>query len=83
MGQSNSNWPSGPAYDGAAVTTSDSTDLTNSARALYIGATGDVKVKTWGGNVLTFVAVPIGFFPVSVTRVFATGTTATSIIALW
>lgn len=83
MPQSAANWPSGPAYDAVAVVTSDATDLTNPARALYIGVTGDVKVRTWGGSVVTFTAVPVGFMPVSVVRVFATGTTASSIVALW
>lgn len=51
---------------------------------LYIGVTGDVKVKTIAGNDVVFTAVPAGsFMPVQVKQVFATGTTATNIVALW
>ena len=49
---------------------------------LYIGTSGNIKVRTAGGNEITFVGVS-GFFPVQVVRVFATGTTATNIVALW
>ena len=51
---------------------------------LYVGVTGDVKVKTAAGNDVVFTGVPAGsFMPVQVTQVFATGTTATNIVALW
>jgi len=51
---------------------------------LYVGAAGDVKVKTTSGSVVTYVGINAGtFMPVQVTQVFATGTTATSIIANW
>ena len=49
---------------------------------LYIGTSGNIKVRTAGGDEVTFVGVS-GFFPVQVVRVFATGTTATNIVALW
>lgn len=51
---------------------------------LYVGVTGDVKVKTTAGNDVVFTGVPAGsFIPVQVKQVFATGTTATNIVALW
>ena len=51
---------------------------------LYVGAAGDVKVKTTSGSVVTYVGVNAGtFMPVQVIQVFATGTSATSIIANW
>ena len=51
---------------------------------LYVGAVGDVKVKTTSGSVVTYVGINAGtFMPVQVTQVFATGTTATNIIANW
>jgi hypothetical protein len=66
-----------------AVSPSDSTDLGAPASALYIGVAGDVTVTMAGGqtNVL-FKAVPVGVLPVACTRVWATGTTASSIVAL-
>ena len=71
-----------PASDAATVTPSDSTIL--SARALYIGVTGNVAVIPLGGTVaVTFSNVPVGILPVSVSKVMSTNTTATSIVALY
>ena len=76
----------------AAVTPSDSANIPSLASAttvnngcvLYVGVAGDLKVKTAGGDDVTFTAVPAGtFLPVQVVRVFATGTAATNILALW
>lgn len=51
---------------------------------LYIGTGGTLKVLTEGGDEVTFTNIPNGtFFPVNVLRVFATGTDATNIIAIW
>jgi len=51
---------------------------------LYVGNLGDVKVKTSGGDVVTFQNLSNGqFIPVQVSQVFETGTTATGLIALW
>lgn len=73
-----------PAHDAAAVTPSDSGQLSPVARALYIGAGGDVKVTMEGGTDITFAEVLGGtILPVKATKVFATGTTATDIIALY
>jgi hypothetical protein len=55
----------------------------NNGCVLYVGGTGDLKVDTISGSTVTFKAVPIGFFPVQVKKIYATGTTASSIIALW
>lgn len=75
----------------AAVTPSNTVDIpsvsggtSNNGCVLYVGGAGDLKVDTVGGDAVTFVAVPAGsFIPVQVTRVYSTGTTATSIVALW
>ena len=74
---------SDPASNGIAVTPSDATVLDPPARALYVGVSGDVRVRTTGNDNLTFKNVPVGFFPVSVEKVFDTGTDAEEIIALW
>ena len=51
---------------------------------LYVGAAGNLRVLTTGGDDVTFTGINTGaFIPVQVLRVFATGTTAASIIALW
>lgn len=49
---------------------------------LYIGTSGNIRVRTAGGDEVTFVGVS-GFFPVQVIRVLSAGTTATNIVALW
>lgn len=75
--------PRSPAYNAAAVTPSDTVPLSIVARGLYIGAAGNVAVLTTGGDTVTFVAAPTGtVLPISVQKVLATGTTATSIVAL-
>lgn len=50
---------------------------------LYVGTSGNLRVLTAGGDDVVFNAVPVGFFPVQVIRVFATNTVASNIIALW
>lgn len=73
---------SGPWSDATAVTPHDSQAQPGlPSRGLYIGVSGDVSVITQGGTTITFKAVPVGFFPVLVSRVRATGTSATDIIA--
>lgn len=67
----------------AAVTPNDSADLTvGQALSLYIGVSGDVALDTPTATNVLFKAVPVGVLNVAATRVRATGTTATSIVAL-
>lgn len=74
-----------PPISASAVTPSDGTPLANNCRGLYIGGVGNVSVKL--GNDSTAVAfsnVPAGtILPGNYTYVMATGTTATSIVALF
>ncbi len=77
----------------AAVTPSDTVNIPcvstadgkgNNGCVLYVGVAGDLKVQTVGGDDVVFTGVLAGsFIPVQVLRVFATGTTATNIVALW
>lgn len=81
------------AYRAAVVTPSDSVNIPNVANqdgtgnngcVLYIGGDGDIKVTTVGGDDVIFVGLTAGsFVPVQVVRVWATGTNATDILALW
>jgi hypothetical protein len=73
-----------PAHGAQAVTPSDSTVLPGT-RALYVGGAGNVAVVMSGnGATITFTGVTAGFIlPVQVTKVMATNTTATNIVALW
>lgn len=72
-----------PATSAVAVTKSDSTILTQTSRALYVGSTGDVAVTMEGGDTVTFATVPAGaILPIRVTQVLSTGTSASNIVAL-
>ena len=72
------------ADNAAAVTPNDSSDLSTTARALYIGTGGDLKVTLVGSGTVTFSSYPSGtWMPLRVQRVFASGTTATGIVAVW
>lgn len=77
------------ALDAAAVTPHDSNPLTSGgvacwARALYIGAAGDVAITTPAGATVVFSDVPAGcILPVACSHVRATATTATNIVALF
>jgi hypothetical protein len=72
----------GPATKAVAVTPNDSTNITPTV-ALYIGAAGTLKVTCWDGTETTFGAVSAGVLPLRVLRVWSTGTSATSIVALY
>lgn len=70
------------ARGGFAVTPNDVATF-SSSRALYIGVSGDVCVDFAEGGVnIVLKAAPVGVLPVQVTRVYATGTTATDIVRL-
>lgn len=72
------------ADDAAAVTPHDSTNFSSMTRALYVGVTGNVTVVMKSGAVVLFSAVPVGtILPVRCSRVNATGTTASGIVALF
>jgi hypothetical protein len=81
MGHSTSN---GPAFNGVAVTKSDSTVL-RTTRALWVGGAGDVDVIfAEGTTAVTLAGIAAGtILPVQVTKVMSTNTTATSIVALY
>ena len=72
-----------PAKYSATVTPSNSVDLDAPTTCLYIGSTGNVSVQMVGGMTQVFANVPVGILPVQCTRVNLTGTSASSIVALW
>ena len=74
----------------ASVTPSDTANVpsvsggTNNGCVLYIGSAGNLRVQTVGGDDVTFNNINTGaFIPVQIVRVYATGTTASNILALW
>jgi hypothetical protein len=73
------------AHRATVVTASDTTVFVQPTRALYIGGAGNITVDMAdGGPPIPFVGVQGGtILPIQVTRIYATGTTATSIVALY
>jgi len=73
-----------PADDAEVVVPHDTTNLAKTSRALYVGVGGDVSVEMAGtGSAIVFTGVLAGtVLPIRVTRVNATGTTATNMVAL-
>ena len=72
------------AIRAVAITPSNSVDLTVSGAVVFIGVGGDVKVTTVSGDTAVFKNLASGsVLAVQVRRVWATGTTATDIIALY
>lgn len=73
-----------PCEHAAAVTPNDSTDLATSSRGVYVGGTGTLKVTLVSGDVVTFTGLAAGIIhPIRAKRIWSTGTSATSIIAVW
>lgn len=81
------------AFNAQVVTPNDSQDLVLSGGAitgidngalLYIGTGGTLTITTVGGQTVTLTNVLSGsYVPIQVRRVFATGTSASGIIALF
>lgn len=70
--------------DGAVAVTPSDSDALATTTALYIGVAGDVTVDLKDrGTSVTFKAHPVGYLFARVKRVYATGTTATDILALY
>ena len=74
---------SSPICGGFDITPDDATDLQGMTRAIVLGAAGDVAVVLKNGDTLTLPALTAGvIYPVRVSRVLATGTTATGLKGL-
>lgn len=71
-----------PATHLAAVTPNDSQDLTSASRGINVSGTGTVRVTTVGGDTATVYIAAGSAFPIRVTRIWATGTTATGIVVM-
>jgi hypothetical protein len=70
-------------FDAKTVTPSDSASIpvTN---GIYVGVAGDVVVLTQGGTQQTFKTLNAGVIhPIKVSKILATGTTATNILAIY
>ena len=68
----------------AAITTSDTVSLTGVTRAVYVGGAGNITAIMSNGDTVLFSAVPVGtVLPIRCTRINATATTATLLIAMY
>lgn len=80
-------FPEDAAYYSArrlvAVTPNDSADLTVIPKALLIGVGGTLTITAADDTSSVALTVSAGVLPVRAKRVFATGTTATGIVALY
>ncbi len=75
---------SDPVRHAAVVVPSDTVNLPNGAKALWVGGAGTVKVITGGDETVTFTGVLAGtLLPIRCKRVFSTGTSASNIVAMW
>lgn len=83
---------SDPAPNAVAITPSDTVSLANVTRGVYIGVGGNISVVMQGAGptatpltaAIVFVGVLAGtILPIRVSQVTATGTTASSLVALW
>lgn len=84
MGKLTNFSPTFPMFpgDAALITTSDT--VTFNPSVLYVGVGGNVRVLTAQGTDIVFSAVPAGFIlPVQVIRVYATDTTASSMVRIY
>lgn len=70
-----------PVTGAAAVTPNDSADLSEVTLNLYVGTGGTLKVTMQDGTTPTYAAIAAGRHPLRVKRVWATGTSATGIVA--
>lgn len=74
----------GPARNAVAVTPNDSADLTAVTRGVMVGVSGNVSVNMSGSGSAVVLPLTAGqLYPIAVSRILATGTTATGIVAIW
>ncbi|MFV0491255.1 MAG: hypothetical protein ACK5M4_05515 [Pseudorhodobacter sp.] len=72
-----------PAATAAEISPHNSQPLARSTRAIYVGGGGDLRVTFVDGGTVTLSAVPGGaIYPLRLSHVLATGTTATGLVGL-
>ena len=68
--------------DAAPIVPNDAADLPYATRSLWIGGAGNLTVMLAKSSAqVTYSNVPVGRLGISASRVYATGTTATNILA--
>lgn len=73
-----------PVSAAIAISPSDTEDLSHVTRALFVGVGGELVVTMLSGDTATLSNVQPGvMYPLRVTRVHATGTTAAAVLGLY
>ena len=75
-----------PANEAAVIVPSDTVNIpTGPTRGIFVGVAGNITVVMAGkgAQVVLFENMPVGFAPLCVTRVNATGTAATKLVAVY
>ena len=70
-----------PAIGGFSITPNDSADLSQIARGIMVGTSGDLKVDMENGDTVTWPSLAAGIMhPIVCKRVYSSGTTAATIV---
>ncbi len=73
-----------PADHAYAVTPSDSASLAQTCRAIYVGSAGNLSAVMAGGETVSLSSLQAGMiYPLRLSQIRATGTTASGIVALY
>lgn len=72
------------AFGAVAVDVSSADQsLAAGCRGLYVGVSGNIKIDMPNATGVTFSNVPVGVLTVQAVKVYQTGTTATTMLALY
>ncbi len=73
-----------PYAHAAAVTKSDTDELSYVTRAIWVGGAGNINLVTVSGETVVITAIAAGtLLKIRVKQVLSTSTTATVMVALW
>jgi hypothetical protein len=73
-----------PASSAFAITPHDTDELVRVTRGIYVGVAGDVTVKMFSDDIVTFKDLAAGVIhPIRVKLVYDTGTDATDIVGVY
>ena len=75
--------PAGGPGNLALVTPNDAADLAHVTQWVYLAAAGALRVTTRGGQTVTTPPMSAGWHLMELSRIHATGTTATGIMVGW
>lgn len=72
-----------PSGDAVALTKSDTDDLREISRAIWVGGAGDITVIMSSGSSVLISSVPAGtLLPIRIRKLMSTGTSASNVVAL-